>query len=30
MSWFTHSLRAFSGEMRARWHGYFVEYGQRD
>jgi hypothetical protein len=30
MSWITSGLRALSGEMRARLHGYFVEYGQRD
>lgn len=30
MSWVTSSLRALSGEMRARWHGYFVGYGQQD
>lgn len=30
MSWVTSGLRALSGEMRARWHGYFVGYGQQD
>jgi hypothetical protein len=30
MAWVTSSLRAFSGEMRARWHGYFAGYGQQD
>ncbi len=30
MSWVTSGLRAFSGEMRARWHGYFVGYGRED
>ncbi len=30
MSWITTGLRAFSGERRARWHGYFVGYGQQD
>ncbi len=30
MSWVTSSLRAFSGELRARWHGYFINYGRQD
>lgn len=30
MNWVTSGFWAFSGEMRARWHGYFVGYGRRD
>ncbi|CQR60677.1 Hypothetical Protein sle_12150 [Streptomyces leeuwenhoekii] len=30
MAWITDGLRALSGEMRARWHGYFTGYGRQD
>lgn len=30
MAWIVSSLRAFSSEKRACWHGYFFGYGQQD
>lgn len=30
MAWISSGFRALSGEMRTRWHGYFMGYGKED